>query len=171
VKFTPLPYLIGESPGEPEAKEAAEAEAKAEARRVARQMVKEICADAEAERDRRNGKSLGVEKILATDPHSRPAKLKRSPAPDFHTVRRDVLIEMRVEYREFVEDHERAAERLSECAKKTNVCEFPRSCFPSPLPYVTRAKGISFREILRLSLNKRSESEPDEQLPKIVIRE
>ena len=52
-------------------------------------LVQEIQAEAAAARRATGSEVLGAEAVMSEDPHHRPEKLDRSPAPRFHTATRD----------------------------------------------------------------------------------
>ena len=67
------------------------------------------------------------------DPHDRPKRSKRSPAPFFHAVSARVRDELWEGYRWFVAAFRDAAEKLR--AGDRNV-SFPAGSFPPALPFV-----------------------------------
>ncbi len=73
--------------------------------------------------------------IKATDPHTRPEKVKRAPAPDFHTVDRDVLRDPRQEYRQFEDRYNRLSKAVR--AATDNEWKFPGNCYPPAPGYVS----------------------------------
>ena len=109
-----------------------------EVRRRVKDVIREMERDATAER-RTTGKTvLGVEAIMATDPHHRPAKLDRSPAPDFHARRKAVRQAMREAYAWVVAAYREAAERLR--AGELRV-RFPEGTFPPAQPFIPFPRG------------------------------
>ncbi len=76
---------------------------------------------------------LGAEAVLAGDPHYYPAKLKKSPQPLFHAIRKKVRQEMREAFSLILAAYYEAAERLR--AGERDV-EFPENTFPPGLPFV-----------------------------------
>ncbi len=70
-------------------------------RRVAT-MVAESEAEAATRREQTGIPSLGPAAILAQDPHSRPQRSKKSPAPFCHAASREWRRKLREAYREFV---------------------------------------------------------------------
>lgn len=92
-------------------------------------MVKAITEEAAAARKKKRVRVLGAKAIKAADPHTRPDKVKRSPAPDFHAVLRD----MRREYREFCDDYSRRSKAVR--GHKHNTWKFPGGCYPPPPCY------------------------------------
>jgi hypothetical protein len=75
-------------------------------------------------------------RILRQDPHSRPTKFERRPAPRVHAFRKAVRREMREAYAAFYAAYRRAAERLK--AGERDVA-FPPGSFPPALPFVMPA--------------------------------
>ncbi len=81
-----------------------------------RRHVKDLLHDIEREAAagrRATGKGvLGADAVMEMDPHHRPEKLDRSPAPDFHARHKKVRQAMRATYVWVVAEHYKAAERL-----------------------------------------------------------
>lgn len=77
--------------------------------------------------------AVGIETIRRQNPHERPAKSKKSPAPLFHAGSKAVRRAMHDAYRIFVEAYRHAATRLR--AGDRSV-KFPEGCFPPRLPFV-----------------------------------
>ncbi len=104
-----------------------------EVRRRVKELIRDIEREAAAER-RANEKSVrGAEAVMEIDPHYRPTKLDRSPAPDFHARRKDVRKAMRYAYAWVVAEFARAAERLR---AGDRLVSFPEGTFPPGLPFV-----------------------------------
>ncbi len=76
---------------------------------------------------------VGVDAIRRQNPHERPMKSKKSPAPLFHAASRAVRRAMHDGYRLFVEAYRHAAACLK--AGDRSV-KFPEGCFPPRLPFV-----------------------------------
>ena len=74
---------------------------------------------------------LGSHAIFTQDPHSKPKRVKRSPAPAFHAATRERFLELRDAYNIFVVAYRIASDRLR--SGRTDFA-FPRGCFPPPLP-------------------------------------
>ena len=90
----------------------------------------------QATRDRRRKDKPfvpGRRRILKADPHHRPERLKRSPAPAFHASTAKALKVLRDAYAWFVEAYRVAAEQLKAGNREV---EFPPGCFPPGLPFV-----------------------------------
>ncbi len=120
VTLSPLPCWKGES--------------EKEVRARVRKMVKEITEEEAAKRKVKKLRVVGVKAIKSRDPHTRPENLKSSPAPDFHAVDPDVLLDMRKEYRDFAKQYNRRSVSLR--GEAHNAWKFPGDCFPPPLPFV-----------------------------------
>jgi len=96
-------------------------------------LVREIEADAAAERKITGREPLGPEAILSQHPHTRPEKLKKSPAPLFHAASKEVRQGLRAAYGMFLRAFREAAERLK---AGDRLARFPNGCFPPGLPFV-----------------------------------
>ncbi len=109
-----------------------------ERRRRVKELIREIEREAAAER-RATGKPVrGAEAVMEIDPHYRPSRRDRSPAPDFHARRKDVRKAMRYVYTQVVVEHARAAERLR---AGDRLVSFPDGTFPPGLPFVPFPRG------------------------------
>ena len=97
-------------------------------------LVKDIQAEAAAERRATGSEVLGAEAVMSKDPHHRPEKLDRSPAPRFHTATRDAWRELREAYSAFVAAFRTAAAKLK---AEDRASPFPIGSFPPALPFVT----------------------------------
>ena len=125
-----------------------------EVRRRVKDLLRDIESEAAAERRRPSSergrssaatrrsvapkKVLGVEKVMSADPHYRPEKLERSPAPDFHARRKSVRKAMREAYAWVVAAYREAAERLR---AGDRLVSFPEGTFPPAFPFVPYARG------------------------------
>ena len=72
---------------------------------------------------------LGVAAILAQDPTRRPARIKRAPAPRFHTACPKVYKELRKAYSYFLAEYREAVERLERGSLDVGFppgCNLPR---------------------------------------------
>ena len=76
---------------------------------------------------------LGPRKILREDPHKRPATMKQSPAPLFHTATARMAAVLRQAYAWFLKAYRIAAEKLKHGDLEA---VFPEGCFPPALPFV-----------------------------------
>ncbi|HEX6900168.1 MAG TPA: hypothetical protein VF789_10660 [Thermoanaerobaculia bacterium] len=106
---------------------------KEEYRQRVERQVSSIKAETAARRRRTGAEPLGPEAILAQHPHSRPKKMKRSPAPRFHAATKHRRWEMYKAYSLFVAAFRTAAEKLK---AGDPAPPFPRGCFPPALPFV-----------------------------------
>ncbi len=107
---------------------------KEEYRQRVERQVASIKAETAARRRRTGAEPLGPEAILAQHPHSRPKKVKRSPAPRFHAASKDRRRELYEGYAWFVAAFRSAAEKLK---AGDPAPPFPRGCFPPALPFVS----------------------------------
>jgi hypothetical protein len=94
-------------------------------------LVAEIQVEATAARQ--GVPSLGTEAILAQDPHSRPKRSKKSPAPRFHVWSREVRKALYEAYGLFVAAFRDAAEKLR---AGDRMARFPPGSFPPHLAFV-----------------------------------
>jgi hypothetical protein len=99
-------------------------------------MVKTIEEDAAAARKRAGTEPFGREAILAQHPHTRPEKIKKSPAPApfVHAATKATRQFFYGIYAEFVAAYRTAAEKLRAGDPKPG---FPVGCFPPALPFVS----------------------------------
>lgn len=96
-------------------------------------LVEEIEAEARAARESRGLEPLGGEAILKQSRHTRPNQTKKSPAPLFHVVEKEVRETFWLMYSSFVAAFREAAEEL----KTGNLsARFPVGSFPPGLPFV-----------------------------------
>ncbi len=104
-----------------------------EARREAvRSLIREIVREARKAQKSSGRAPLGVRRILNQDPHDRPERLQRSPAPRFHAQAWRVRKSLELAYHEFRLCFRQAAEDLR---RGRPGVEFPEGCFPPPLPF------------------------------------
>ena len=96
-------------------------------------LVGQIEATATSERLKRGVEPLGVEKVLAQNPETRPETLDRSPAPFIHAATRTIRKELREAYGWFVAAYREAAEKLRNGDRNA---AFPPGSFPPHLPFV-----------------------------------
>jgi hypothetical protein len=102
-------------------------------RRLAANLVAEIESEAAAQRERTGSQVLGVAAIRRQQPHSRPKRSKKSPAPLFHAASKAVRRELYEGYAWFVAAYREAAEKLR---AGDRAVSFPTGSFPPPLPFV-----------------------------------
>jgi REP element-mobilizing transposase RayT len=96
-------------------------------------LVREIESDAAAERKLTGHEPLGPAAILSQHPHTRPKKLKKSPAPLFHAASKNARQALRAAYGLFLSAFREAADRLK---AGDRLARFPNGCFPPALPFV-----------------------------------
>ena len=102
-------------------------------------LIRDIEAEAAA-RVRPNGpRILGRRAVLRQDPHTRPEKLKTSPAPKVHAETPELRHQFFQAYRLFTEAFRNAAERLR---AGDLTSEFPPGSFPPALPFVEAIQGL-----------------------------
>jgi len=101
-------------------------------RRLAAGLVAEIESDAAAERQRTGSQVLGATAFRGQDPHKRPARSKKSPAPLFHALTKTARQELYTGYAWFVAAFREAAEKLRRGIRDVS---FPIGSFPPPLPF------------------------------------
>jgi putative transposase len=120
IKLSPLPDLAGLS----------EDQRQAHYRRV----VREIDAAAFAANKEKGRVPMGVDMILAQDPHHRPVAPDRSPAPPVHAHDNEKRNGFLAAYREFVANFRAGvADLLSQAGQ---ICKlFPDWAFPPALPF------------------------------------
>ena len=95
-------------------------------------LLKEIEHEARRARAVSGRVPLGVRRILNQDPHERPERMRRSPAPRFHAQAWRVRKSLELAYHEFRLRYRQAAEDLR---RGRPGVEFPAGCFPPPLPF------------------------------------
>ena len=109
-----------------------------EIRRRVRELIRDIESEAAAERRAAGKRVLGAEAVMEADPHYRPAKLDRSPAPMFHARRKDVRKAMWEAYAWVVAEYRKSAERLRVGDRRV---QFPEGTFPPGLPFIPYPRG------------------------------
>lgn len=97
-------------------------------------LVEEIEAEGRAERESKGLEPLGVESILKQNPHTRPNRTKKSPAPPFHAAAKAVRQAFWEAYATFVAEFRDAAEKLRAGDRSAR---FPIGSFPPGLPFVS----------------------------------
>jgi REP element-mobilizing transposase RayT len=104
---------------------------------IQKQRVTKLVAAIEAEaadrRTRTGSQPLGASAVRGQHPHDRPQRLKRSPAPLFHTFRKTVHRELYEAYAWFVATYREASTRLRAGDRSAL---FPAGSFPPALPFV-----------------------------------
>jgi hypothetical protein len=101
-------------------------------KRVA-ELVEEIELDARVARMERGTSVLGVGAVLRQNPHTRPNKTKKSPAPRFHAASKAIRNGLWEAYHLFLAAFRDAAELLKQGDRSAR---FPVGSFPPGLPFV-----------------------------------
>jgi len=103
-----------------------------------RDRVKSLLSEIEAESAAlcQGKRPLGVETIRRQDPHSAPARPKKSPAPSFHAVTRAARRELQEAYKRFASAFRDAAAKLKAGDRSAR---FPIGSFPPAMPFVESA--------------------------------
>jgi hypothetical protein len=128
VKLTPLPCVLDMTADQQQA----------HYRRVLREIDAAACA-ANKEKGRT---PLGVDKILAQDPHHRPEAIDRSPAPLVHAYDDEKRHEFLHAYRVFVINFRAGVESMKAKAKQL-IELFPDWAFPPALPFKVAATAAA----------------------------
>lgn len=97
-------------------------------------LLAQIEEKARTARERKGREPLGHAAILSQDPHSKPIRSKKSPAPRFHTFRKTVRQELYDAYSWFVAAFRDASEKLR---SGEVTASFPSGSFPPALPFVS----------------------------------
>jgi hypothetical protein len=99
-------------------------------------LVELIVTEARSERIRTGKAVLGPHTVRQQKPGTRPEKLKKSPAPDFHAFKKNVRKALYESFSLFVAEYRAASEKLRSGDRKVR---FPEGCFPPSLPFVCAA--------------------------------
>ena len=118
LELSPLPCLAGEN-------EDAN-------RQQVLNLIAKIVADAAAERKVRGTMVLGAHRVQQQHPHSQPKELKKSPAPLFYAVSKEMRKALRDAYFLFAAAYQVASARLR---GGDRGAVFPEGCFPPALPF------------------------------------
>jgi len=102
-------------------------------------LVQEIEEEAALEREATGRPSLGVEAIVKMNPHTRPAKLERSPAPRIHAMTKAAFDAMMEALSLVFASYREASERLR---NGDRLAVFPEGTFPPHLSFVAFASGL-----------------------------
>ena len=86
---------------------------------------------ARAEQERKKREPLGRAAILSQDPHGKPTRSKKSPAPRFHAFRKSVRQDLYETCSWFVAAFRTASEKLR---SGDLTASFPPGSFPRPCP-------------------------------------
>jgi len=105
-------------------------------------MIRRIEREAERERERQGASVVGALLLRQQDPHHRPVKLEKSPAPRVHAASRDERLAWREAFGIFVAAFYAASELLR---KGVRDAVFPEGCFPPGLPYVGDTGGLPLK--------------------------
>jgi len=95
-------------------------------------LIAQVVAENAAKRRAEGKMVLGAHRLQKQDPHTRPNRTKRSPAPRFHAIQEAVQKELRAAYSTFVAAFQIAAEKLRSGDLRAR---FPEGCFPPALPF------------------------------------
>ena len=95
-------------------------------------LIRQIEREARKVRRASGKPPLGVRRILRQDPHGRPERMHRSPAPRFHAQAWRVRKSLELAYYEFQLRFRQAADDLQ--LGRPGVA-FPAGCFPPSLPF------------------------------------
>jgi hypothetical protein len=95
-----------------------------------------IVSEAQAERIQTGKSVLGPDVVRQQEPGTRPEKLKKSPAPDFHAFRKSGRKALYEGLSLFLATYRLASEKLRSGDKSAS---FPMGCFPPGLPFVGAA--------------------------------
>ena len=104
-------------------------------RRIA-ELVAEIEEEARVAREAKGIEPLGVDAVRRQQPHTRPNRTKKSPAPLFHTASKKAYQSLREAYSRFVAAFRDAAEKLR---AGDRMVAFPEGSFPPAAPFVRPA--------------------------------
>ncbi|HYG64159.1 MAG TPA: transposase [Thermoanaerobaculia bacterium] len=101
-------------------------------------LVAEVVEEARAEREAKGLEPMGADAVRRQQPHTRPNRTKKSPAPLFHTASKKAYLNLREAYSRFLAAFRDAAEKLK---AGDRTVEFPEGSFPPALPFVRPAFG------------------------------
>jgi len=96
-------------------------------------LVNDIDKEAAAARASMDHPPLGLEVILSQDPHHRPERIAKSPAPFVHVASKAARLLLYETYAWFVAAYREAAEKFR-AGDRTVL--FPGGSFPPALPFV-----------------------------------
>ena len=97
------------------------------------QIEEDAATERKTERKRTGTEPLGAEAIQAQHPHTRPERVKKSPAPRVHAFRREVRRQLYEAYSWFLGEFRTAAEKPK---AGDPAPHFPKGCFPPASPFV-----------------------------------
>jgi len=95
------------------------------------ELIEEIEAETQRAHEAAVTQPLGASTVLRQDPHQRPARSSRSPAPRFHAATREVRRSLANAYALVYAAYQQASIRLRQ---GLGPAEFPTGCFPPRLP-------------------------------------
>ncbi len=98
------------------------------------EMVEQIERETQERHDQEGTRPLGRRAIVKANPHSRPKRSKKSPAPSFHAYSRKVRRRFYQGYAAFVASFREAAAKLR---AGEYPCGFPEGSFPPAGPFAT----------------------------------
>ena len=104
-------------------------------RRIA-ELVAEIEEEARVAGEAKGVEPLGADAVRRQQPHTRPNRTKKSPAPLFHTASKKAYLNLREAYSRFVAAFRDAAEKLK---AGDRTVAFPDGSFPPAAPFVRPA--------------------------------
>ena len=84
-------------------------------------------------RERGGAAPLGAAAVKSQHPHTRPQRVKKSPAPRCHAASREIRRQFYEAYSWFVAAFRTAAEKLKRGDPQPG---FPVGCFPPGMPFV-----------------------------------
>ena len=105
-------------------------------RRQIQGLVELIVSEARAERALTGKAVLGPDALRQQKPGTRPEKLKKSPAPDFHAFKKSARKALYESFSLFLAAYRVASEKLRSGER---TASFPMGCFPPGLPFVGAA--------------------------------
>jgi hypothetical protein len=97
------------------------------------EVIEEIDAEAAQRQEQTGREPLGADAVRRQNPHQRPQRSKKSPAPLFHAATKRVRDDLVAAYRSFLGAFRTAAEALR---AGDRTAAFPDGCFPPALPFV-----------------------------------
>ena len=107
-----------------------------EYRKRMEEIVAEVVEEARVAREAKGVKPLGADAVRRQQPHTRPNRTKKSPAPLFHAASRKAYLNLREAYSRFVGAFRDAAEKLK---AGDRTVAFPEGSFPPAAPFVRSA--------------------------------
>jgi hypothetical protein len=104
-----------------------------EYRKRMEEIVAEVVEEARVTREAKGVEPLGADAVRRQQPHTRPNRTKKSPAPLFHAASRKTYLNLREAYSRFVGAFRDAAEKLK---AGDRTVAFPEGSFPPAAPFV-----------------------------------